>query len=151
MTVALLILHGLIAVALLGAISHQLVSALAGPAPGGDSFLTRYRGTRASSFSAVVVALYLVNCCVGAWLYPTYRLDVRIPFEEMRLGWAIGLFELKEHFAGLGLGLLPAYLWVWRAPAERAVGRRSATATLAFVIWWDFLAGHILNNIRGLQ
>jgi hypothetical protein len=30
------------------------------------------------------------------------------------------------------------------------VARRYLTWILAFVIWWNFLVGHILNNIRGL-
>ena len=34
--------------------------------------------------------------------------------------------------------------------AEGAIARRYLTWILAFVIWWNFLVGHILNNIRGL-
>jgi hypothetical protein len=71
----------------------------------------------------------------------------------MSLGWAIGLFELKEHFAGLGLALLPYYAYTWKpelATTLRA-DRLLITLILAFVVWWDFLVGHVLNNIRGLE
>jgi hypothetical protein len=93
-----------------------------------------------------------VQVALGGLVYPSYRVDVRIPFEEMSLGWAIGLFELKEHFAGLGLALLPLYVLVWRpdSAATHRGERIAITLLLAFVVWWDFLVGHILNNLRGL-
>ena len=61
---------------------------------------------------------------------------------------AIGLFELKEHFGGLGIGLIPAYIWAWRSGS--AAGRTGLTLVLAFIAWWNFLVGHVLNNLRGL-
>ena len=100
----------------------------------------------------VVASLYASLVVLGALIYPAYRLDVRIPFEEMSLGWAVGLFELKEHFAGIGLGLLPFYVSAWKAAptADRRRDRMGITLVLAFIVWWDFLVGHVLNNIRGL-
>ena len=97
--------------------------------------------------------LFLVELILGAIIYPAYRLGVRIPFEEMSLGWAIGAFELKEHFAGIALALLPFYACTWRAEAAEQLrtDRLAITAILAFVVWWDFLVGHVLNNIRGLE
>jgi hypothetical protein len=126
MVTALLILHGLVGVALLGAITHQLVSVLRRRTTRNGTFLDRYTGVTQMTFTTAVVSLYVAGLVLGAVIYPSYRLDVRIPFEEMSLKWAIGLFELKEHFAGIGLAVLPVY------------------------VWWDFLVGHILNNIRGL-
>ena len=60
-------------------------------------------------------------------------------------------FEMKEHFAGIGMSLLPIYYWLWR-PEIADTHRRdrvAITSILAFIVWWDFLIGHILNNIRG--
>ena len=38
----------------------------------------------------------------------------------------------------------------WRQPSTEHHGARKAiTAILALVVWWNFLTGHILNNIRG--
>jgi hypothetical protein len=79
-------------------------------------------------------------------------LNARIPFEEMSLGWAIGLFELKEHFGGIGLGLLPQYAYTWRtelADTHRR-DRIAITLLLSFIVWGNFLVGHVVNNIRGL-
>lgn len=152
MTVALLIFHGLAAVALLGAITHQFVSALRGGAGRGGGFFNRYAGVQQKTFTIAVVILFLNSLVLGAIIYPAYRLDVRVPFEQMSLGWAVGLFELKEHFAGIGLGILPFYVWAWQAERleRHRVDRLATTALLTFIVWWDFLVGHVLNNIRGL-
>jgi len=151
MYTTLLIVHGLIAVALLGAITHQAISMLRRPGVRSGTFADRYTGVNQKTFTIAILALYVAGVLVGAIIYPKYRLDVRIPFEEMRLGWAIGAFELKEHFAGIGLGLLPLYVSSWRTETEETLrGTRTAlTLLILFIVWWDFLVGHILNNIRG--
>jgi hypothetical protein len=152
MITALLILHALVGVALLGGITHQAVSLFRRGTVRSGSFVDRYTGVSQKTFTVAVVSLYVINVALGALIYPSYRLDVRIPFEEMSLGWAIGLFELKEHFAGLGLAALPFYASTWR-PAVAELRRRdrvAITLVLAFIVWWDFLVGHILNNLRGL-
>jgi hypothetical protein len=152
MITTLLILHALVGVTLLGAITHQVVSLLRGRAARSGSFLDRYSGVTQKTFTIAVVSLFAVNVLLGAIVYPSYRLDVRIPFEEMSLGWAIGLFEVKEHFAGIGLALLPAYAFTWRQDPALAAGRDrlALTLILAFIVWWDFIVGHVLNNLRGL-
>lgn len=148
----LLILHGLVGVALLGAVTHQTVSVLRGPGRRGNAFLSRYSSVNQATFTMAIVVLYSLGVVLGALIYPSYRLDVRIPFEEMQLGWAVGVFELKEHFGAVGLGVLPLYAQSWRSdPAQSHRSLRVAlTLLLAFIVWWDFLVGHVLNNIRGL-
>lgn len=148
----LLIVHGLVGVALLGAITHQTASLFRRKTLRTGSFIDRYTGVSQRTFTYAVVYLYVFGLVVGAIIYPSYRLNVRIPFDEMSMGWAVGLFEIKEHFAGIGLGTLPFYVSTWRegsVPAQ-PFGRRAVTILLAFIVWWDFLVGHVLNNIRGL-
>ncbi len=72
--------------------------------------------------------------------------------EDMQLRAANGLFETKEHFAAVGLGLLPAYWMFWRQPLrlEYASTRKYLTWILAFTAWFNFLVGELLNNIRGI-
>jgi len=67
-------------------------------------------------------------------------------------GAANGIFEIKEHMAAVGLGMLPIYAVYWKAPllAAHAATRRYLTWILTFLVWWNFLIGHILNNIKGL-
>ena len=154
MIVFLLILHSLLAVALLGAITHQAISAWA-PANRASvgTFIGRMRAVPATSYVNAVIVLYALTALLGAIIYPTYRLNVRIVLEQMQLHVPNGAFELKEHFVALGLGMLPAYWYFWRAAhaAEYARTRALLTALLAFIVWWGFLVGHILNNIRGFD
>ena len=157
MTIALLIAHGLIAVALLGAITHQAVSVLRSsrPSPASTaqrSFLTRYSRVNDRSFTAAIAVLFVATAVLGGIIYPAYRIDVRIPFEEMGLTWAVGLFEIKEHWGAVGLGTVPLYLQTWRSEdsAGSHTARLALTLLLALIVWNDFLVGHLLNNIRGL-
>jgi len=151
MITTLLILHGLLAVALLGAITHQALST-ARRASAARTFVGRFRSVGAAHYTHAIVILFVVTSIFGALLYPPYRLDVRPTLEDLDMRAANGVFEIKEHLAAIGLGLLPAYWFFWRTPltAEGMVARRYLTWILAFVIWWNFLVGHVLNNIRGL-
>jgi hypothetical protein len=152
MITLLLILHGLTAVALLGAVSHQVATLFfRKPAAGGD-FISRYARVDASRFTVPVIWLYLVVFVLGSVIYPAYRVDVRVPFEELGLLWAVGLFEVKEHAGGIGVFVLPLYAVAWRSAGDSSTltDRRMITAFIAGVVWFDFIAGHLLNNIRGL-
>ena len=154
MIVALLILHGLLAVALLGAITHQALSVLTiAPAASGKwTFVNRFRGVDATAYTTPVVVLFLVTAVGGALLYPQYRVDVRPALEDTQNSVANGVFEIKEHLVAIGLGLLPVYWLFWRKPSgpDAAAARRYLTWLLAFFVWWSFIVGHVLNNTRGL-
>jgi hypothetical protein len=144
----LLSAHLLVGVALLGAVTHQAVGLLSPSPLRGGRFIARYAKTDHAAFTVAIATLFAVSVLLGGVLYPSYRLHVRISFEELSYGWAIGLFELKEHFGGIGIGLLPAYIWAWRS--GHTTGRVSLTLIVAFIAWWNFLVGHVLNNLRGL-
>ena len=148
---ALLIIHGLVAVALLGAITHQTLAAWA-PARGRPgSFFGRFRAVPSASYANAIVILYVVSTLLGGTLYLDFRVDIRPGLERAGHWQALGLFDLKEHFVAIGLALLPAYWVCWSQPlADEPVRTRDAlTAILAFIVWWSFLIGHVLNNIMG--
>ncbi len=150
-TTLLLIVHGLLAVALLGAITHQAASVwLPAPKPAGG-FVARFRAVPGAPYANAIVVLYLLAFLVGGIIYADYRIEVRTVVEQLGLWAQNGSFELKEHFAAVGLAILPAYWCYWRQPLseEHARTRAALTAMLAFIVWWNFLVGHILNNIRG--
>jgi hypothetical protein len=148
----LLILHVLFGAALLGALTHQSFAVARRPAAPGRSFIQRFTGVNSPAFTNVVCLLFAVSFVIGAFLYPRYRIDVRPILEDMQLRAANGLFETKEHFAAVGLGLLPAYWMFWRPPlaAEYAATRKYLTWMLTFISWFNFLVGELLNNIRGI-
>ena len=153
MIVVLLIAHGLVAVALLGAITHQAFGALPRAATHGPrTFVDRFRSVNAPAYATPVVILFVITAIGGALLYPQYRIDVRPVLEDTQNSAANGVFEIKEHLIAIGLGLLPAYWLVWRQPLDAAAAsaRRAITWLLAFFVWWGFIVGHVLNNIRGM-
>lgn len=149
----LLILHGLVAVALLGALTHQSVACVRAPARAGNSFTRRYTSVNPAVFAKAIIVSYVATFVLGSVIYPDYRLDVRVALSEMQLGWGIGLFEIKEHSAALGLALLPLYYQLWKRqpqPTWAPAGRTATTLVLAAVVWFNFMVGHLLNNFRGL-
>src|SRR5258706_11156967 len=141
-TTVLLIVHGLLAVALLGAVTPQVVNVWAPARKPAGSFIGRYRAAPGASYGNAVVLLYVLTFMLGAIIYPDYRLEVRVVVEQLGLWSQNGVFELKEHFATVGLALLPVYWYYWRQPLaqERARTRAALTTTLAFIVWWNFLA-----------
>ena len=151
MITTLLIVHGLVAVALLGGITHQTAAAC-WPARRPDSFLAAFRAVSGARYTIANIVLYVVTGVLGAVIYPTYRLAVRPYLESARLATINGTFEIKEQFVAVGLGMLPLYWLVWRTPLDTRFGaaRAAVTALLCFVVWYGFLTGHVLNNVRGL-
>ena len=151
MTTVLLIVHGLLAVALLGAVTHQAIGVLAPARKGPVSFVGRMRAVSAPAYVSAIIVLYIITAILGGIVYADYRIAVRVVLEQLELWKANGAFELKEHFVAVGLGMLPAYWYFWRQPLLEADARARAvvTATVAFIVWWSFLVGHIVNNIRG--
>jgi len=148
---SLLILHGLLAIVLLGAVSHQAL-ALIGHAKR-DTLSARFRAVDPAGYTNTVAILFFLTALLGAFLYPEYRLIVRPVLENYDLRAANGAFEIKEQLTALGILMLPAYWSSWKRPRgdEYSLLRRSLTWLLAAFAWWSFFTGHILNNIQGLS
>ena len=150
MATFLVILHGLLAVALLGSITHQAV-AVVWPSRSKAGFANAYRSVSSPLYANATIALFLVVAILGSVIYPTYRVFVRTYLENARLFSAVGSFEVKEQFISIGLGVLPLYWLVWRRPDPAGKSARTAvTLMLCFIVWFGFLTGHVLNNIRGM-
>lgn len=150
MITTLLILHGLLAVALLGGITHQTYSAFRTPAPA-KNFIERYGAVNGAAYTNAMIVLYIAAAILGGIVYAPYRLEIRTALEDLNLPKANGIFEIKEHFIAIGLFILPAYWVYWKTPlaAGSATARKIITSLLAFFIWYGFLVGHVLNNIKG--
>ena len=84
----LLIIHGLLAVALLGALTHQAMSVLmpVRQAAGGAGFVTRFRAVQGAGYAAAVCVLWIATFIFGAWIYTEYRIYIRVPIEEEASG-----------------------------------------------------------------
>ena len=147
----LLVAHGLFAVALLGAVTHQAAALWWPVRSTTGSFVARFRAVPGKSYVWAVIVLYVVTFVLGAWIYTHYRYTSRLALEQLTLFKTVGLFEFKEHVATIGLILLPAYWALWRnlQLAEYAPARKQTTLFLALIVWANFLIGHITNNARG--
>jgi len=146
----LLIIHGILAVFLLGAITHQALGAAWPITKKGSGFFQAVRGVNGMSYTNAVVILFVVTFAIGTIIYPTYRVSVRTVLQEYRDFKPEGMFEMKEHLLALSLALLPIYWLLWRkASAANRVARTAVTSIVAVAVWWSFLTGHIINNIRG--
>jgi len=132
--------------------THQTLAAWATVDARPGSFFCRFRSVPSRSFANAIVVLYGVSVLLGAILYLYFRVDVRPELERAGHWHVLGFFDLKEHFAAIGLALLPAYWVCWRRPQadEPAQTRTALTSILAFIVWWNFLTGHVTNNIMGL-
>lgn len=153
MLTALLIVHGLCAVALLGATTHQslavafnIYNSRRSPFPG------RFRAGDPAIYSNAIAILFIAVAILGAVLYPAYRLTVRPLVQSMDLRAANGIFELKEHFSAIGLLLLPVYWSCWKHPLlpEQKTTRAVLSWLITVMVWWNFIAGQLLVAIKGL-
>ena len=107
------------------------------------------------TYAKVVAAAYVATFCVGALLYPTYRVHVRGFYLDRYAPIYAGLFDVKETFASLalvvalGLGTLAFTL---DPPRERAMVRVYVTMSflVCAVVWFNAIAGVIVVSVRGV-
>ena len=151
MATALLILHGLVAVALLGGITHQTLAAWIPPSAHPRSFFARFRAVQPAGYANAIVGLYLGAALLGAIVYLYFKVDIQPDLERDHHWHALGFLDLKEDFVAIGFGLLPAYWISWHQQFADQRDRTAAplTTILAFIVWWGFLVGHVTNNIMG--
>ena len=152
MFTTLVLVHGLISVALLGAITHQAFAVTARRVEARNtSFMARFRGTDPGAYSTAIVVLFATVILTGAFLYPSYRMVVRPTLQALDLRAANGVFEIKEHLSAIGLIMLPAYWAAWRQPLvpEYSAARIGLTWILASMVWWNFVVGQLLVTIKG--
>lgn len=144
------IVHGLMAMILLGAITHQGLSIWRKPAPARVLF-DRFRAVNPIGYANTVVILYFITFLIGSLVYPIFVLDVKGSVADYGMKKTIGLFQLKEHIAVIALAMLPVYWHFWKnASAENLGTRRWMTTLIMLATWWNLVVGHILNNVKGL-
>src|SRR5579863_10305990 len=77
-----LFVHLILAVGLLGALTHQAMAvALPVRQPAGG-IVTRFRAVSAPTYATAVCVLYVLVFLVGSFIYTSYRVNIRIPLEQ---------------------------------------------------------------------
>jgi hypothetical protein len=145
--------HLILALGLLGAVTHQAM-AVAFPVrkpAAGAGIVTRFRAVPAAGYATAVCVLYVLIFLIGSFIYPQYRIAIRIPLEAQHYYKTGGFFDFKEHMAAIGLVLLPAYWYFWKNARNPDYdnARKGVTLVLAVIVWFLFIVGHVLNNTRG--
>ena len=86
MATALLIIHSLVAVALLGAITHQTLATWVPARARSGSFFGRFRSVPSPSFTNAIVVLYSVAALLGAIVYLYFRVDIDLSWSKPATG-----------------------------------------------------------------
>lgn len=146
---ALLVVHALLGVALLGATTHDAILVV--------GYLRGRFGRVALEkiYVRIQVVAYVATFVLGAVLYPAYRIYVRAEVFEPHVPWAVNLFDIEENLAALGLPLVIGYAWLSRVldPRRDSTWRPLYAAlglSLAAIVWFNVVAGLVLVAERGL-
>src|SRR5207237_2733479 len=78
----LVIAHALLAVGLLGALTHQAFSVARASASAKHNIVDRFRGVSSPAFTNTIIILFIVTSIGGGLLYPRYPIDVRTTLED---------------------------------------------------------------------
>jgi hypothetical protein len=146
-----LLVHLILALFLLGAITHQAMAVALPARKPATGIVTRFRAVPAAGYATAVCVLYVLTFFVGSYIYTQYRIAIRIPLEAEHYYKTGGFFDFKENVSTLGLVLLPAYWYFWKNAQNPDYdnARKGVTVVLAVMVWFLFIVGHILNNTRG--
>jgi len=146
-----LFVHLILALVLLGAITHQALAVALPVRKPAAGIITRFRAVPAAGYTTAICVLYVITFFVGSFIYTQYRVAIRIPLEDEHYYRTLGFFDFKEHVATLGLVLLPAYWYLWKnaQTPDDDNARKGVTLMLAVMVWFLFIVGHVLNNTRG--
>jgi hypothetical protein len=157
MMIAVLLLHGLCAMFLLGALTHQAASCWRNSGLGGgrsrsQNLAAGFAAVRPGLYSNAVIISYVLTMVLGDVVYGPYRVDVKTMLFDLQLWSWNGVFEIKEHLVAVGFFLLLPYRILWQLPLEPelARSRRLLTTLLAAIVWYALIAGHLLNNLKGV-
>jgi hypothetical protein len=146
-----LFVHLILALGLLGAVTHQAMAVALPVRKPATGIVTRFRAVPTAGYTTAVCVLYVLTFFVGSYIYTQYRTAIRIPLESAHYYKTGGFFDFKEHVATLGLVLLPAYWYFWKNAQNPEFDnpRKGVTLVLAVIVWFLFIVGHVLNNTRG--
>jgi len=145
----LLILHALMAVLLLGSLTHNLLISA-------QYLRGKFTKIRLEKlYVKVSFVAYLLTFGLGAIIYPNYRYHVRERYFDLNMPWASNLFDIKEHWTGIGLALFLAFFLLSRIIAPQSDRRLLLfyvflSATLAGIVWFGFIAGLLLVSYRSI-
>jgi hypothetical protein len=146
----LLILHLITSFFLLGVVGHSVAYSIA-------YLKGRFTHFRAEYwFTLTAVILYIADFVLGALVYPVFRVRIRAEYFDANLPWATSLFEIKEHFAAVGLALILS-IFLIRNTIDPQEGKDKLWTWFAFwilvcvVLLYQAISGPYLVLLRSVQ
>lgn len=145
----LLFLHLAGAFALAGSLTHNLVI--------GTTYFWRpaNRFKLLRLYAKISAISYTVVFIIGSVIYPNFRVHVRAAWFDTQLPFASALFEIKEHWAAVGLLLAWWYVAACRSLDEKSdkVHRLSVVAggyVFYLIVWYLIICGYYLTTLRSI-
>ena len=98
---------------------------------------------------------YIFVYVIGAIIYPAFRVYIRGEVFDPLLPWATGLFEVKEHWAALGLAIFAVYYFLRKNfdPKQEKEKLRYLYAPLCMILniilWYTVIVGCYLTLLKG--
>ena len=145
----LMLVHAGASIALVGATTHNGILAFSHLRGGQQKSALQRR------YVSWMFWLFLLTFVIGLLIYPAYRVHVRAEYFDLQLPFATRLFEIKEHWLAIALGILAIYY-----PLSRRidVSKRGMDVQLynflgvlmVLIIWYAMVASLLLVSYRSL-
>jgi len=145
----LLFFHLVGAFVLVGSLTHNLVIVV-------NYLKNKFEKTqRAHLYTKIALITYAFEFVIGALIYPSFRVHVRAEYFDLQLPWATGLFEVKEHWAAIGLALMIVYHYVGKNIDFSEVKKMTLPylilgIILFLTIWYLIGAGFYLTTLKSI-
>jgi len=145
----LLVAHLFATFVLVGSMTHNLIC------------VWRYVGGRFGRvkqerlFVRVSLWSYVAVYVIGALIYPAFRVYMRGGLFDTAMPWATGLFEVKEHWAAVGLGIFFVYYFLRKnfdpqQEREKLIFLYAPLcAILNVIVWYTIVVGCWLTLLKG--
>ena len=145
---ALVVLHALAAIVLIGASTHHAIIAV-------GYLRGNFKVRLGRIYAATVAVAYAVTFVLGLFAYPAFRYHVRGLYLDRYEAWASNLFDTKENFAALGLPLVIGAFVLSRVmkPSEDTTLLRGYAAMVVLataIVWFSVISGLVIGQARGL-
>lgn len=144
----LLLAHLFATFILVGSMTHNLFSVI--------GYLRGRFGRKKLELLYVKVSFwtYLIVYVLGALIYPAFRVYIRGDYFDPQIPWATGLFEVKEHWGAIGLGLFFVYYFLRKnfqpdIEKEKLFFYVPLCFLLNIILWYKTVVGCYLSLLKG--
>jgi hypothetical protein len=144
----LLLAHLFITFVLVGAMTHNLFCIA-------DYLQGKFNRQKLElRYAGVSFWAYVIIYVTGALIYPAFRIYIRADYFDPQLPWATGLFEVKEHWGAVGLGMFLVYYILRRnfkpsEEKEKLYLYVPLCLLLNIIVWYKIVFGCYLTLLKG--